>query len=436
MRILTVTNLYPWPGQPARGQFNVQTVRELSRHHTVGVRVLVPEWRIWRWGGIRRWRSPAGGVDTAYQPVFYLPGIGRSLSHLTYRWSLRGDVGPEIRKSDVVLVPWIYPDGAAMAGLACDRGRPVWLMALGSDTLHLNAGPRPAILKACDQAQGVICVCRLLADRLANAGVPEAKLQVVPNGADTSLFRYRSRDEAWAELGKPETRNLKPESENRELNDSRLTSHDSRCILFVGNLVKVKGPDILLKAFSQIVAGRSPVSFSASTDQEPGTKNQEPGTRNQEPRTRPPLLILIGSGPLRRQLERQARDLGIAGSVHFLGSRSHEEVAWWMNAADVLCLPSRNEGMPNVVIEALVSGLPVVAADVGACREMLADEPAARVCRPDDAPGFARALEDLLQVRTDRPSMARRQAGGYSWRRQAEAIAALIQPEGHEGGLV
>ncbi len=74
---------------------------------------------------------------------------------------------------------------------------------------------------------------------------------------------------------------------------------------------------------------------------------------------------------MRRELEKQADELGIRESVHFPGNRPHEEVALWMNAADCLCLPSRSEGMPNVVLEAVASGLPVVATEVGAVREVL-----------------------------------------------------------------
>jgi glycosyltransferase involved in cell wall biosynthesis len=439
--------------------FNVQTVRELSRQHTVSVRVLVPEWRFWRWSAIRRWLLPEGGIDVVYLPVFYLPWIGRSLSHLTYRWSLPqgrarmlraadGDTpslpkaharrctfrrGPTLSETikgyDAVLVPWLYPDGAAVAGIACRLGKPVWLMALGTDTFHLDSGRRRrAVLKACARAQGIICVCRLLADRLATAGVPREKLHVVPNGVDSSLFRYRNKEEL---LGCQAAKLLRGQEDGRNGLNNLTTGQlsNSQLVLFVGNLVPVKGPDVMLRAFAAL--GKNEVQVAADVPAADGQSNREVVRRDVERHLEVtlPQLLLIGSGPMRAQLERLARDLNIAERVHFLGNRPHEEVALWMNAADVLGLTSRSEGMPNVVIEALASGLPVVATDVGACRELLEEEPAARVCQPDDEAGFAIAIGELLGAPCDRRAMSDRHAKRFSWRSQADTIAELMEHE-------
>ena len=93
-----------------------------------------------------------------------------------------------------------------------------------------------------------------------------------------------------------------------------------------------------------------------------------------------------------------------------------------MNAADVLCLPSRSEGMPNVALEALVSGLPLVVSDAGNCREIVADEPGARVAIPGDTRAFAAGLGELLATRLDRQALMERHRAKYSWRRQADSI--------------
>lgn len=82
--------------------------------------------------------------------------------------------------------------------------------------------------------------------------------------------------------------------------------------------------------------------------------------------------------------------------------------------------------MPNVVIEALVSGLPVVVTDVGACRELVEDEPLARWCLPEDPQALARAMGDLLSLSADRPSMAARHGTRFSWERQARRILELM----------
>ncbi len=116
----------------------------------------------------------------------------------------------------------------------------------------------------------------------------------------------------------------------------------AKLVLFVGNAVDVKGIDRLLFAWKILLD-----EFKA--------KNAHYALE----------LEIIGDGPRRKRLERQARELGIANSVRFVGQRPQAEIAGRMRAADCLCLPSRSEGMPNVVIEALACGIPVVASDVG-----------------------------------------------------------------------
>ena len=393
MRILFVTNLYPRPDQPARGMFNAQTVRELSRDQPVAVRVLVPEWRFWRWPALRGWTPPQGEKDVAYWPVFYLPGVGRSLGHLAYRWSVRRELAAALRDSEGVLVPWLYPDGCAVASVAAELGRRPWLMALGSDTFHLRSPwRRRVILKASRSAGGIICVCRTVADRLTAAGVDPGNVHVVPNGVNAEQFHFRSAPDALAEL-----HGRSPELAARA---AAAREGGGRIVLAVGNLVPVKGLDLAIKAFAALRANAV-----------------GPGAVS---------LFIIGSGPQRRMLARLARRLGVSGSVHFLGSRPHPEVALWMNVADVLCLPSRSEGMPNVVIEAVVSGLPVAAARVGDCPEMLAGEPAARLCECDSMAGMASGLRELLDAPVGREALAGRHAKRYSWRSQAEAILRLM----------
>ncbi|MDA1043889.1 MAG: glycosyltransferase, partial [Verrucomicrobia bacterium] len=106
-------------------------------------------------------------------------------------------------------------------------------------------------------------------------------------------------------------------------------------------------------------------------------------------------------------------------------NRPHGEMSNWMSLAACLCLSSRTEGMPNVVLEALATGVPVVATDVGACGDMLSQEPAGQVVASEDVHGLATALISTVTADIDRKSVAARH-GGYSWRDQAEQILNLI----------
>ena len=412
--LITVSNLFPRPDQPNRGLYNYYLFRELAKTDRIQNICIVPSWKVWQWSTIRRWTVPDPTFPpTVYFPVPYLPWIGRSWNDWFYARALR-HWSKTLKQGDLVYVPWLYPDGVAVARVMRSSGARLWLMALGSDTFHLKSPlRRRKILEACAQAEGIVCVAQALADRLAAAGVPRAKLHVVPNGVDTSLFRARERDEL---------------------------SSASKTILFVGNLVPVKCPELLLKAFAELgqnevqVAADVPACNACGVDTAgrpaaDGQGGREVVRRDVERHREVtlPHLQIIGSGPMRAQLEQLAHDLGIADRVQFLGRRPREEVALWMNRADVLCLSSRSEGMPNVVLEARASGLPVVTTPAGAIPELpLAGEHFLVVesCSAEAlAGGFRQMLGRDLSRRKSDPAI-------LSWGQMADKIRQLIGASG------
>jgi glycosyltransferase involved in cell wall biosynthesis len=462
MRLLTISNLYPRPDQPQRGMFNRQLFRVLAEKVQVTNVCLVPSWQLWRWRRIRRWKDPCGPeFTTHYVPVFYVPFFGRSWSWKTYGWTCKS-LKPLVAEADVLYVPWIYPDGVVATRLGHKLGKHVWLKVLGSDTFHLrNSRRRKVILDACEHVDGIVCVWRGLAERLISFGVPPAKIHVVPNGVDTDHFTFRTRQEALTLL---QAAGGISESLAQQVVHSKI-------VLSVGNLVPVKGPDILLEAFAQIRGQRSEVRRRTTDDSGQTTEDRKKAQYSSEdkeekdgvsnlgscilhpvsdsshssltPKPRhvdtPILLIIIGSGPMRAALERRARELGSGDSVFFLGSRPHAEVALWMNIADCLCSTSRSEGMPNVVLEAQTSGLPVVGTDAGATRDLLKGEHSAIIVGQSDngllkespnlSAEIAQALRSMLDDTHDRVGIHRRHTPGFSWRDKAKAILKLIDAE-------
>jgi glycosyltransferase involved in cell wall biosynthesis len=140
---------------------------------------------------------------------------------------------------------------------------------------------------------------------------------------------------------------------------------ESRVVLFVGRLVEVKGVRELLRAARLLLA-------------------QQAGLE----------VVLVGEGPLRRPLEEQAAG-ELAAHVRFAGVQKPEAVARWMAAADVVCLPSHSEGCPNVVIEALACGRPVVASRVGGIPELV-NSNCGILTPPRDPEALAAALHEAL----------------------------------------
>jgi glycosyltransferase involved in cell wall biosynthesis len=115
-------------------------------------------------------------------------------------------------------------------------------------------------------------------------------------------------------------------------------------------------------------------------------------------------LVIAGDGPERPRLEELAQEVA-PGRVHFTGVVA--EPADALALADVLVLPSLTEGMPAVSIEAGLSGLPVVASDVGAVREVVLDGETGVVVPPGDPAALARAVEDVLPARVELGRRAR-----------------------------
>jgi glycosyltransferase involved in cell wall biosynthesis len=104
-------------------------------------------------------------------------------------------------------------------------------------------------------------------------------------------------------------------------------------------------------------------------------------------------LIVAGDGPLRGAAEARAAQLGIGGRVHFLGDVARDQIAQLMRAADCLLLTSHSEGGgPRVVVEALASGLPVVATDVGEVRRTVSDKVNGRIASDHEPETLAEAL--------------------------------------------
>lgn len=138
-------------------------------------------------------------------------------------------------------------------------------------------------------------------------------------------------------------------------------------VLFVGHLISVKGPDILVKAF-RIVS------------------EKRPGTR----------MTIVGEGDMERSLRGDLMESGLLGEVEFTGRVSSESIVEYYRRAKIVVIPSRSEGLPLVAVEAAVMGLPVVATTVGGLPEVVVDGESGILVPPNDEKRLAEALLLLL----------------------------------------
>lgn len=123
-------------------------------------------------------------------------------------------------------------------------------------------------------------------------------------------------------------------------------------------------------------------------------------------------LFCVGEGALQAELEARAIEAGLADRIRFLGRRGSVEVASWLAAANVFCLPSYAEGCPNSVIEALACGRPVVATSVGGIPELV-DLESGILVAPKDSEALAEALGEALSRRWDEPAISQRCQRGW-----------------------
>jgi glycosyltransferase involved in cell wall biosynthesis len=143
------------------------------------------------------------------------------------------------------------------------------------------------------------------------------------------------------------------------------------------------------------------------------------------------VLVLVGEGPLRAVLETRARELGIADAVRFAGYVPQDDTAAWYRTADVFALSSDFDNSPNVVLEAMAAGLPVVATDVGGLRDYVTPPHNGLLTPKGDALAFAEALVHFLSDPARAAAVGGRNRRDaverFSWAASARNMLAVYQ---------
>jgi len=231
-------------------------------------------------------------------------------------------------------------------------------------------------------ATRVITVCDSFAKELSRAGVQSERIAVCHNSVNDP--RRVSNEERDA------------------LKNQLSLDGDERITLAVGRLSREKGHSDLVEALALLRKSNPELKFK---------------------------LLVVGEGPERERLERAVEAKGLSARLFFIGHV--EDVAPYYAIADVLALPSHSEGSPNVLLEAMVAGVPVVATSVGGVPEIALADESALLVPPREPRLFANALHRLLSdsdlAQTLRANARARVASHFSHQSYAESLIRIYQ---------
>ncbi len=382
--VLSLSTLYPNPANPRFGTFVARSLEALARRGDWRVTVLnplgIPPLAVGRYRALAALppASAEGGV-TIHRPQFTLiPRIGarRNAAAIARAVLPLAERIHAAHPIDLIDAQFFFPDGPAAAIIARKLGLPLSIKARGSDITLWGgqAFARAQMLEAASSAAGLLAVSHDLAAQMAVLGMEPAKITVHYTGLDRDRFRPLAHTQLRSQLSQALGFTL---------------PGDAPLLACVGALIERKGQALAITALAEIAGAR---------------------------------LILVGKGEDEARLRTLAARLGVADRVHFAGSVDHDLLPLILSAADVMVLPTANEGLANAWVEALACGTPVVTCAVGGARELVSSALAGQLVERQPAAVAAGVRAVLAQPR-DREAVAAL-VEHFSWESNAAELAA------------
>jgi glycosyltransferase involved in cell wall biosynthesis len=365
--LVIISNLYPLPWQPTRATFNFQQFSLLAQEFDTYILIPVafPDWF--------KHRKQITKEQTRIKivPYFYLPKFGRRFYSTFMYYSLKLMAWRWLKKLQpkTILASWAYPDGVAAEKLAKKLQCQFYLKVHGSDiNMHASFPERAKqIVQSANQANGILSVSQDLASKMIDLGVEPQRIEVIYNGVNLDKFSPKNH----------------------------INTDTTPYILFIGNLKKEKGVVELLEAF-KLIASEFP-AFK---------------------------LKYVGSGGMLSKLKTLAQQAKLESRIDFEGVKPHEQLPAILANAKLLALPSYNEGVPNVILEAMASGVPVVATRVGGIPEVLPKE-CGLLANSITAQAIAEQLTSAL-TQDWNTKIIRQHAEQFNWQRNINQLTALL----------
>jgi len=388
-RVLVLSSAFPSKVQPIHGVFVKERIRFLAQLPGVEVRVISPVPYFPPLESFKRWyplsQIPREEIIDGLRvtrPRYFLPPKVGGYFHADLMYPFVRRQLSRIRREfpfDVIDAHFIYPDGVVAAMLGAATNTPVVVTCRGEDIERFPDEPLIGrrIRKTLTRATQLVAVSGPIRDTMIRLGADPGKVTLIPNGVDAKKFAPTSRESARKTLGLPADRPI---------------------VLAVGYRLKMKGYHLLIDAIPKIK------------------------------KTYPDVLVAIVGGQARwgldysAEIEERIRANAVSDSVLLTGARPPEELPNWYSAADVLSILSSREGSPNVLMEALASGLPAVATPVGGIPDVLGDTERGILLPERSAKAAAKGIVQALERTWNRDEIRQITIQNNDWDKTARQV--------------
>ena len=301
-----------------------------------------------------------------------MPLIGNLNQYFIFR-SIDKLIQKENLEFDLIHAHFTWPAGYIGAKLKEKYGVPLVVTAHGYDIYDLpfrDSYWQNKIRNILDSADYIITVSNKNLDYVKKLKL-KTRTKVIPNGFDEKLFHPKDKGECGRKLDLPS---------------------EKKIILTVGNLVEAKGQKYLIEAIKKLIEKRRDV-----------------------------LVVIIGSGILKQELENLIVDLNLEDYVRLLGGKPRNEIPFWINACDVFVLSSLNEGNPTVMFECIGCGKPFVGTKVGGIPEIISSKDYGLLCEAENSEQLVEKILISLDKKWNEKNILNH-AKQFIWEKLAEEI--------------
>jgi len=381
IRVLVLASIYPSKAQPVHGLFVKHRMLEVAKLCEIKIVSPIPYLPMVQFLERYRFRNHVprkeihDGVDVFYPRYLSIPLILKPLDSIFMFFSLIFFIR-KIKRDfdfDIIDAHFGYPDGFAAVLAGFFFKKPVIITLRGHDIFELPRHPVRIrqVRYALKKANIIFSVAEALKEGAVKLGIPPQKIHVISNGVNIKRFSPLEKRKAREIVGLPANKKI---------------------VFSVGHLVIRKGFQFIIDAIEKL-----------------NDKNI--------------MLVICGGssqeGNFEGELKLRASKAGV--DVFFAGALKNEDLSLWYNACDIFCLASSKEGWPNVVLEAMACGKPVVATRVWGTPEVICNEKLGILVEKQDGKLLADAIETALKKEWDEEYI-RNYACSQTWAHVAQKV--------------